>query len=125
MGKYAAEDLSGPSPLFSDKTYNVLRWFVELLLPGLGALYFGLSQLWALPNPAEVVGTISLLTIFFGSLIGISRSKYNSSPAKFDGALVFDETDPMKDTFTLEVGNLFDTVQTKDAVTLKVVRPSG
>lgn len=32
-----------------DKTYNVLKWMAQLLLPAMGTLYFALASIWHLP----------------------------------------------------------------------------
>ena len=32
-----------------DKTYNVLKWMAQLLLPAMGTLYFALASIWRLP----------------------------------------------------------------------------
>ena len=29
-----------------DKTYNVLKWMAQLLLPAMGTLYFALASIW-------------------------------------------------------------------------------
>lgn len=61
----------------SDKTFNTIRFLCELLVPGIGALYFGLAKIWGLPYGHEIVGTCSCITIFLGSIVGISRKTYN------------------------------------------------
>lgn len=61
----------------TNKTYDILKWIAQILLPALGTLYFALSKIWGLPYPAEVVGTISAVDIFLGTLLGISTIQYN------------------------------------------------
>jgi len=51
-------------------------------LPAIGALYFGLSQIWGFPFGEEIVGTISLITVFLGTLLGISTYNYNKDPLR-------------------------------------------
>jgi hypothetical protein len=58
-----------------NETYNVLKWATLIALPA--AAYFGLSQIWGLPYGEQVVGTISVLTVFMGTLLGISTAKFN------------------------------------------------
>lgn len=62
--------------LLSNTVYDKLKWISLVLLPAFGSLYFGLSPLWDLPNPEEVVGTIVLLDTFFGVVLGISSKQY-------------------------------------------------
>lgn len=61
----------------NSKVYDVLKWIALIFLPALGALYFGLSQIWGLPYGEQIVGTITLIDTFLGALIGISNINYN------------------------------------------------
>lgn len=63
----------------TNKTYDVLKWIAQILLPAAGTLYFALSKIWGFPYATEVVGTISAIDIFLGALLGISTSQYNKS----------------------------------------------
>lgn len=63
--------------IFSDKTYNLLKWIAMIVLPALGALYFGLASIWGLPYGQEIVGTITVIDTFLGAILGISSSNYN------------------------------------------------
>ena len=62
--------------LMSNKTYDVLKWIAQILLPALGALYFGLAKIWGFPYGTEIVGTIALIDTFLGALLGISSDLY-------------------------------------------------
>ena len=42
-----------------------------------GTLYFGLAQIWKLPYPEQIVGTITAIYTFLGCLLGISTLNYN------------------------------------------------
>jgi len=63
--------------MLSNKVYDVLKWVAQIVLPALGALYFGLSQIWGLPYGEEIVGTITVIDVFMGALLGISTAQYN------------------------------------------------
>lgn len=60
-----------------NKTYDVLKWIAQILLPAIGTLYFALSKIWGLPFSTEIVGTISAIDVFLGALLGISTANYN------------------------------------------------
>lgn len=60
----------------SNETYDILKRIAMYLLPALGSLYFGLSRIWDLPYANEIVGTITLIDTFLGSLLGISNMQY-------------------------------------------------
>lgn len=64
--------------MLTNKTYDVLKWIAQIVLPALGALYFGFSQIWGLPFGEEVVGTIAVVDTFLGALLGISTAQYNN-----------------------------------------------
>lgn len=66
----------------SNKWYDVLKWIALIFLPALGALYFGLAQIWGFPYGEEIVGTISVIDTFLGALLGISTANYNKSQSK-------------------------------------------
>lgn len=63
--------------LFDNKTYDVLKWIAQILLPALGALYFGLASIWGLPYGEQIVGTITVIDTFLGVILGISTANYN------------------------------------------------
>lgn len=61
----------------SNKTYDVLKYIAQIVLPALGTLYFALSAIWGLPYGEQIVGTITAIDAFLGALLGISTIKYN------------------------------------------------
>ena len=61
----------------SNKTYDILKWVAQIVLPALGTLYFALSAIWGLPYGEQVVGTITAIDAFLGALLGISTAQYN------------------------------------------------
>lgn len=63
--------------MLSNKTYDVLKWIAQILLPALGTLYFALANIWGFPYGEAIVGTITAVDTFLGVLLGISTAKYN------------------------------------------------
>lgn len=63
----------------SNKTYDVLKWIAQLLLPALGTLYFALASTWSLPYADQVVGTITAIDTFLGVILGLSSAQYNKA----------------------------------------------
>ena len=61
----------------SNRTYDVLKWIAQILLPALGTLIFALSKIWGFNYATEIVGTISAVDVFLGALLGISSINYN------------------------------------------------
>ena len=62
----------------SNKTYDILKWIAQYLLPALGTLYFGLAGVWGLPYGEQVIGTITALDTFLGVLLGLSSAEYKN-----------------------------------------------
>lgn len=63
--------------ILSDKAYNILKWVALVLLPAIGALYFGLAGIWGFPYGEQIVGTITVIDTFLGVILGISTVQYN------------------------------------------------
>ena len=63
--------------MFSNKTYDFLKWVAQIVLPAVGTLYFALANIWGFPYAEEIVGTITAIDAFLGALLGISTAKYN------------------------------------------------
>lgn len=60
----------------SDKTYDVLKWIAQILLPAAATLYVAVAEIWGFPFAKEVAGTISAVDLFLGALLGISSINY-------------------------------------------------
>lgn len=65
--------------MMSNKTYDILKWIAQYLLPALGTLYFALASIWGFPYGEQVVGTITALDTFLGVILGISTAEYNKT----------------------------------------------
>ena len=63
--------------VLSSKTYEVLKWIAQIVLPALGTLYFALATIWGLPYGEQVVGTITAVDAFLGTLLVLSTVNYN------------------------------------------------
>lgn len=100
---------------FSNKTYDILKWIAQILLPAIGTLYFTLSGLWGLPNATAVVGTITAIDTFLGFLLGLSSSGY-----KGDGTMIVDTSDDAVDVYRMELNHPIENLGEKDQVTFKV-----
>ena len=60
----------------SNKTYDVLKFFTQIVLPALATLYFALAGIWDFPYGEEIVGTITAVDTFLGVILGISSANY-------------------------------------------------
>lgn len=65
--------------ILENKTYDILKWIAQILLPAIGTLYFALAKVWGLPFATEIVGTIAAVDTFLGTVLQISTANYNKS----------------------------------------------
>ena len=60
-----------------NRTYDILKYICQIVLPALGTAYFGIAQICNLPYAEQVVGVIAVITTCLGTLLGISTYQYN------------------------------------------------
>ena len=63
----------------SNKTYDILKYICQIVLPAIGTLYFALAQIWGFPYAEQIVGTITAIDTFLGAVLMISSASYNKS----------------------------------------------
>ena len=61
----------------SNRTYDILKYIAQIVLPAIGTLYFALASIWGLPYGEQIVGTITAIDAFLGAVLKISTNKYN------------------------------------------------
>ena len=66
----------------SNETYDALKEITTVWLPALGTLYFVLSGIWGLPLGEQVVGSITALVTFLGTILHISTKNYQAELEK-------------------------------------------
>ena len=65
--------------MMSNKTYDILKWITQYMLPAIGTLYFALAGIWGFPYGEQIVGTITAVDTFLGVILGISSAQYNKT----------------------------------------------
>ena len=71
----------------SNRTYDALKFVAQVVLPALATLYTALAAAWGFLHVEAIVGTITAIDLFLGSLLGITSRNY-SPPV--DGTLLID-----------------------------------
>lgn len=99
---------------FSSKTYDILKWIAQLLLPALGTLYFALASIWGFPYAEQVLGTITAVDTFLGVILGLSSQNYQ------DGTLQVDLTDPNTDKYRFVLDTALEDLKPNDKFLVKV-----
>lgn len=59
-----------------NKTYDVLKEIAMIWIPALATLYFTLAGIWSLPYGEQIVGTLSAIDVFMGTILKISSIQY-------------------------------------------------
>lgn len=60
----------------SDEVYDILKEFAQVWLPAIGTLYFAIASIWGLPYAEQIVGTITAVDAFLGTVLHISTIQY-------------------------------------------------
>lgn len=60
----------------TNKTYDILKWIVVIVLPAAATLYAALGGIWGLPLVTEITGTITAVDTFLGAVLMISSANY-------------------------------------------------
>ena len=105
--------------ILSNSFYDVLKWVVTLLLPGLGTLYYAIAGIWGLAYAEQVVGTIAAVTVFLGVVMKLGDLSYSKSQTKYDGSMNVAETDDKK-TYTLDLNVSPEELDQKNQIVFKV-----
>lgn len=61
----------------SNKTYDVLKWIVIIVLPALATLWVALAEVWGWPFCTEIAMSITAVETFLGAVLCISTANYN------------------------------------------------
>lgn len=60
----------------TNKTYDVLKYIAQIVLPAMATLYYTLAGIWGLPYSEQIVGTFAAIDTFLGVVLKISSNKY-------------------------------------------------
>lgn len=108
---------------FPAKLYNFIKYLVLIVLPSFSTLYVVLATVWNWDDVAKVSATLTGVTAFLGSLVGLSAKNYNASDEKYFGEIHVSGTDEGA-VISHQVFNEDPTGQTiadKKEVTFKIV----
>lgn len=60
----------------SNKVYDILKYIATIGLPALTTLWLTVGSIWDLPLTEPIGATMGAITVFIGTLIGISNHQY-------------------------------------------------
>ena len=61
----------------SNKTYDILKYVAQIIIPATGTLYFAIASIWGLPYGEQIVGTLTAIDAFLGTVLQISSDQYH------------------------------------------------
>ncbi len=99
----------------NNKTYDVLKYIAQIVLPALGTLYAALAPLWNLPYADAIVGTIVAVDAFLGALLQISSNSYYKNGKDVAGTITLN---PDEETAAFNFGN----ITVSDLLNMKVAK---
>ena len=60
----------------TNKVYDVLKWVTMVCLPAITTLWLTLASIWGFPYAEPIGATLGAITVFLGTLLGISSIRY-------------------------------------------------
>jgi hypothetical protein len=109
--------------MMTNTTYDVSKKLVQIWLPAVSALYFGLGQIWEWPYLDKVPGSIAVVTVFLGVVLNVSHNRYEASGARFDGEVIFTENEKGAVHPVLQADATLEELVEKGEVSFKVQEP--
>lgn len=67
----------------SSRTYDILKYIAQIVIPAVATLYFTLAQIWGLPYAEQIVGTLAAIDTFLGALLKISTNFYEKTDPEY------------------------------------------
>ena len=55
---------------------DIMKWIAQIFIPAVATLYFALADIWVLPYPEQIVGTLMAFDAVLGAILGISSEAY-------------------------------------------------
>jgi hypothetical protein len=110
--------------MLSDGSYSLGKRLVQIYIPALSSLYFGLGSIWGLPAVEQVVGTLAVVATFIGVCLGLSSKQYDQSDAAYDGQVVVETNDTGGKLFSLQLDGDPTEIEKKSSVAFKVAPPA-
>lgn len=106
--------------MLSDSAYANGKKLVQVYIPALSALYFGLGNIWGFPAIEQVVGSLAVIATFIGVVLGLSSKNYDDSGAAYDGKMKVLTSETGAKLYSLEIDGDPSELQNKKLVSFLV-----
>lgn len=70
----------------TNNTYDILKWFVLVVMPSVSVLFQGLGELYGYESTFLVVSTLNLFAAFLGTILQISSKNYHDGGDQDDNS---------------------------------------
>lgn len=70
--------------IFKNKTYDILKFIAQIVLPAIATLWVAISTIWQLPLADQIEGTITAVIVFLDTLLGLTLAKASADYHKGD-----------------------------------------
>lgn len=70
--------------IFKNKTYDILKFIAQIVLPAVATLWVAISTIWNLPLGDQIEGTITAVVVFLDTILGLTLAKASSDYHKGD-----------------------------------------
>jgi hypothetical protein len=114
----------------TDEQYNLIRFFIEKVLPAAGAFYALLGGYWGWDNIVQVTGSLAGAAVFLGVIMSFARKGYTQNPevppGGFDGEIVAGDPKAGEPVLTFKLDpTKVDDLFNKKVVTFKGFDPTA
>lgn len=66
--------------IFSEKTYDWLKWISVICLPAISTFIVVISKIWGWPDLGSMIAqTVTAIAVLLGALLGISHIQYKNN----------------------------------------------
>lgn len=69
----------------SNKVYDILKWITMVGLPAVTTLWLTLASIWQFPFAEPIGATLGAVTVFLGTVLGISSINYAKTKSIEEG----------------------------------------
>jgi hypothetical protein len=107
--------------LLSNRLYDILKVISQLLIPASMIIYFLLAERFNWEHVIQVGGSLASIATLLGMLLHIAAKSYNSSNAKYDGAINIIEKPDGGLLYSLELESDIDDLAEKETILFKVL----
>ena len=68
--------------IMKNKTYDILKFIAQILLPAIATLWAAVGTIWELPMADKIEQTILAIVVFADTILGITLAKASSDYKK-------------------------------------------